>query len=365
MRLFGFLILFLFCHIIYGQEKTIDQLPFQSVEIYEGTEYDHSIFLEMDFGKSIVLNPKDAALIETSQIDSIHLVYTDYPVGLDLSDLNTSRLNALSFLFPNILNDASVKWDLIAQTKGRTRATASTLFHGFNIFYTPKKTLSTEEQIKRKKYVDKRFDKVTDQFLSMKLSEDSSSYTVLERMSSEWESVAIVSDWTGSMYDYTLQVLKWQIDQHQDEKIKGYVFFNDGDYKYDYEKVIGETGGIYTLKSSKIIEVIEKMAEVKERGDGGDIPENDIEALIVAQEEFPDVEELVLIADNRSPMRDLSLLSQLNRPIRIVLSRIPENTDIKAEINPEYLKLAIETKGSIHTKTIDLVSFEEMNMLLK
>jgi hypothetical protein len=56
---------------------------------------------------------------------------------------------------------------------------------------------------------------------------------------------------------------------------------------------------------------------------------------------------LVLLADD-SDIRDMSLLKRIRKPVHIVLC------GTKRGINPQYIKLAIQTKGSIHTANNDV-----------
>ena len=58
-------------------------------------------------------------------------------------------------------------------------------------------------------------------------------------------------------------------------------------------------------------------------------------------------EDIVLIADD-SEIRDMSLLKRIRKPVHIVLC------GTKRGINQQYIKLAIATKGSIHTTNSDV-----------
>lgn len=88
-------------------------------------------------------------------------------------------------------------------------------------------------------------------------------------------------------------------------------------------KVLGRTGGLYYCQG-KVIQLDQIIGRLKEasgvRRAGGDAPENDIEALLAAQALRTDsLEEIILIADAFSPVRDMALLYQLNCPIRVIL----------------------------------------------
>lgn len=173
----------------------------------------------------------------------------------------------------------------------------------------------------------------------------------------------IVTDISGSMDPYAEQVLLWhEMNLGNEQHIK-YVFFNDGnDIGYENKpKVIGATGGIYTAEGNReggMLKTLSKMMEGMRNGNGGDWEENDVEALVEAQEwlDDNDKEEIVLIADGTSPMRDLVLVSELKVPVRVILCGVTEFKD-----NPilnEYALLAHLTGGSVHTIEQDLWDLE-------
>ncbi len=85
------------------------------------------------------------------------------------------------------------------------------------------------------------------------------------------------------------------------------------------------------------------------KGGGGDCPENNIEALLAAEKKFPEAACQVLIADNWANVKDLSLVEQLSKPVRIVLCGVYDGN-----VNVEYLNLARKTKGSVHLMEQDL-----------
>jgi hypothetical protein len=128
------------------------------------------------------------------------------------------------------------------------------------------------------------------------------------------------------------------------------VFFNDGDNKKDEAKRIGMTGGIYVCYAKNEEELIKVMKTVVKNGNGGDYPENVIEALLLAQKRFPNAQDLILIADNWAKVRDISLLPRVKKPVRVILCGVTSGM----EINPDYLNIAYKTKGSVHTIEEDL-----------
>ena len=176
---------------------------------------------------------------------------------------------------------------------------------------------------------------------------------VLKR--NEWNDMLIVSDMTGSMAPYIGQLFLWLKLNTLDDRIKQFVFFNDGDTRLNEDKTIGETGGIYETRSKTYKEVEDLAIRCMMSGDGGDLEENDIEALLKGIDICPDCAENILIADNNSPVRDLSLLEKIDRPIRVIICGAQQ------KINVEYLNLARETGGSVHLIEIDLYNLTKIN----
>lgn len=178
---------------------------------------------------------------------------------------------------------------------------------------------------------------------------DSSIVKILDRHP-EWDDVAILGDLTGSMSPYTVQVLLWHKLNFKADKnrTKHVTFFNDGDRKADAIKRVGKVGGIYSGISDDY-EDVEKLAfECMTNGFGGDCPENNIEAAIEAIKKCPECKEFVMIADNFATPRDMRLLPEVKKPIRVIVC------GSFGVINPAYLQIARETGGSIHTMEEDL-----------
>lgn len=153
----------------------------------------------------------------------------------------------------------------------------------------------------------------------------------------------IIVDFTGSMTPHANILKNWFVLNYSTSESNTIVFFNDGDDKQTKDKIIGKTGGIYSCDSCNITKV-EKVMNLSYRWNGGDVPENDIEALITAIKKFPrKFDEIILVADNKSPVRDISLIDQVKLPIKIILCGVNET------INEDYLKIADKTGGSIYT----------------
>lgn len=206
------------------------------------------------------------------------------------------------------------------------------------------------EVIKEAEDAIKRLDKEPNYFVSS----NNPICAVLYRLRNRWKDKMVVTDLTGSMYPYMRQLLMWHCMKMLKDENCDFTFFNDGDNKPDKQKVLGNTGGIYFTQSNETDVVIDKMLETMRNGSGGDGPENDIEALLSAQSRIRKSSELILIADNYAPIKDISLIEQLHLPVRVILC----GTDWG--INTDYIELAYKTKGSIHTIEQDLMKIDEM-----
>ncbi|MEN7549361.1 hypothetical protein AAG747_15665 [Rapidithrix thailandica] len=345
----------------------------QVVKYLVNSQHEKRVHLWMHFAKSAILTPEELAKIQNGKVYAIDLVYTDFPKGKNFDQLNQSRLADLLNLRQDLFSDSTVTWNVFKQTGCATQEEAERYFHGLVIHFEKPKVwevvttkgpaqlklhpddLEAREQ-KRRDYLDKLLQKLMKTNLGMDIGTDSSTLDIFERNAKSWKNVVIVSDWTGSMYPYTLQVLKWQVKENAHHRIAGYVFFNDGDLKTTDEKLIGNTGGLYVAESTRPDRVLATMKEVKKNGDGGDLQENDIEALLFAKKQFEEADEFILIADNKSRVRDMALLQSFDKPVRIVLSRVDQ--EALTAINPQYISLAILTNGSIHTHSLDFTNIE-------
>ena len=347
------------------------------------------------------------------QVTAINLVFTDYPSTDDLEKLNNRRLRNLFKKYPSLENDSSIEWQLIRQLNGAEKDAAVKLFHGFVICFRPlqnaatgaaditklKEMLTPEPSPGRKKrngflagdtmhlreqyeieeytFIGKMPVKKAEAYLDideqgkigyknqdsvyvyerpepklpgersiMKAPVDSIVIKVLDRM--PWNNMTIIADVTASMYPYTGQLLLW-LKQHEEAlRIKRFVFFNDGDNKEEDLKPIGNTGGIYSTTASEFEQVEELLYKVMSRGNGGAIPENNIEALLDAQSNCNNCE-LVMIADNNSAVSDMVLLNRLKLPVHIIVC------GMHSVVNPDYIKIAKATHGSIHLMENDLL----------
>ena len=167
-----------------------------------------------------------------------------------------------------------------------------------------------------------------------------------------WTDVLVVIDVTGSMRPCASAVSQWMfLANERKTNIKFYVFFNDGDSKADAEKVIGSTGGIYTTNSTDLLAIRAVMQTAMSKGNGGDGPENDVEALLHGIKQCPACRNVIHIADNTVTPRDMSLLPEVDRPVKVV----PCQVDVMTGVNPALLNIAYKTGGSLHTIEQDII----------
>jgi antitoxin component YwqK of YwqJK toxin-antitoxin module len=174
-------------------------------------------------------------------------------------------------------------------------------------------------------------------------------YNVFKR--NKWDKKLIVADLTGSMYPYAQQISTWlKLHFMKDSTYQNFVFFNDGDNRSDESKKIGVTGGVYYCSAKTIEQLIASMDLTIKNGQGGDAPENVIEAILYGLKKNKSAENIVLIADNWAKVRDISLLPRIKVPVRVILCGVTEGM----EINADYLNIAYKTKGSVHTIEQDI-----------
>lgn len=164
----------------------------------------------------------------------------------------------------------------------------------------------------------------------------------------------IATDMTGSMYPYYSQLLVWHALKLSQGKKYNYVFFNDGDQKNQTEKIVGKTGGIYTTRSSVLNEVYDKMHQCLKGGHGGDLPENNFEAVIYGLAQFEKIDQIILICDNNAVPRDTDLLKQIKQPIDFVMC------GTYFGVNAKYLELARQNNGNVMTMEKSLKKIGEI-----
>jgi len=172
------------------------------------------------------------------------------------------------------------------------------------------------------------------------------------------KNMAIVMDVTGSMTTHIASMVAW-IKRHEGTTpFTSFTFFNDGDGKATKNKKIGNTGGIYSTKNVREIDKTIQAAMLK--GSGGETPENDLEAVKYAFDNDENADAVLLIGDNYSDVRDISLLNQINKPVHVLLCAAPKF------VRCEYLKIAKETRGTfiLNGAIIELASLVKGDVIM-
>ncbi|CAF2686645.1 unnamed protein product [Rotaria sp. Silwood2] len=171
-----------------------------------------------------------------------------------------------------------------------------------------------------------------------------------------WTNIVAVVDVTGSMLPCAAAVYKWMILAYERvNKIKYYVFFNDGDDKPQANKTIGSTGGLYGIDAFNMNTVLNTMKTAMKNGNGGDIPENDIEALLYGIKKCPNCLNIIHIADNQATPRDMILLKNVTKPVKVIVCQLSRNA-----LNTNLMNIASNTGGSIHTLEQDILNLSHI-----
>lgn len=193
-----------------------------------------------------------------------------------------------------------------------------------------------------------------DKFLTGEYKVKDSTIFYAFKRNKEWKKVLLVVDMTGSMFPYIGQLLVWFKINYETEKVKYFVLFNDGNTTPDDKKIIGRTGGVYFFEAKDYKKLKSDIENVRKKGEGGDEPENDLEAIVSGTINYRDYSDIVLLADD-SPVRDMALLKRIRKPVHVILC------GTKKGINEQYIKIAQQTKGSIHTanNSIDMKKLKE------
>ncbi|MGA0559916.1 hypothetical protein ACO2Q8_24860 [Larkinella sp. VNQ87] len=182
---------------------------------------------------------------------------------------------------------------------------------------------------------------------------DSTSYRVLDRNSLSWPNAAIVCDFTTSMYPYSTQLFAWLNRNAQNPAIRATVFFTDCDSLGQETRPGGRPGQMFVSAERDPTRVLPVLLEVaRNTRNNAHEAENDIEALLFAQQRFPEAEHLILVADIDNPVKDMALLDQVRKPVHVVLCG--RDWDSTQAFHPDYFTIARQTRGSLHTLTDDI-----------
>ena len=320
------------------------RIKFKEVEIpfYAFAEYTPQVALYMDYAKFEVHNTEAWKAVADKSIPyEIDLVFTKYPE--DIRDWRTNYYQLLEdrirtlYQIDSVFRSPAIRWNMVLQTQCKNEDEAKRYFHGFVVKYRPREV----------KYLTEinSPEELAELITGSAATRDSTVIRVLDR-NPEWDKMLVVIDWTGSMYKYGIQLVLWHKQNllTNPNRVSHFVFFNDGNNKKTYQKRIGKTGGVYRSRSYDMEEIVATMQMVMKKGDGGDTPENDLEAVLTGIQYLDGYEEVILIADNKSAVRDIELLEKIDKPVRIILCDVRQGY-----IHPDYIKIAAKTGGSIHT----------------
>ncbi|CAF3515069.1 unnamed protein product [Rotaria socialis] len=138
-----------------------------------------------------------------------------------------------------------------------------------------------------------------------------------------WTNILAVVDVTGSMLPCPVAVYKWMTSTNQQtDRIKYYVFFNDGNDKITANKSIGSTGGLYGIDTSNFNLALNTMKTAMKK------------------------------VDNQATPRDMILLRNVKKPVKVFVCQLNENA-----LKTNLINIATNTGGSIHTIEQGVVNF--------
>lgn len=399
MRSFYFLILFFLSAGCFGQslEQMANISPNYIEEYNLKTLLPQQLYIATPFAKPIILNPEQEKLLKEKVVFKIELVYTKFRTSPTFNqvNLNLNRLKELKKVAPQLFENPLWEYELISQTNGNSREYCNNMFHGFIITLRPNSnknnlkqegnyitnlvtTMVKNDSIKNdttpKKFsIKTHYDlnkgyihdttwyldtfpppRPPDFFYNHELYKDSTVLNVFDR-NKDWKNFVVVTDVTGSMSPYSAQVFVWLKAQTENTKAKYFVFFNDGDDKDSKKKKPLDTKGIYVAENKNIDDVTKTAIKCMERGDGGgENMENDVEAIIEGIKYYPNADAIILVADNMESMRDYKFLDKIKKPVIVILC------GTRGRINVQYLDLARQTKGSVHTSTSDITNLQNI-----
>lgn len=394
-----FLILFWCSNAVVAQQfnEFVKSTP-QEIGVYDLQSLkENQTYIAMPFGKKTVLNPEQKQLIYEKVLVKLELVYTKYRSSetFNQQQLNTNRFIELEKLAPEIFENRFWGYELISQTNGNSTAECDKMFHGFVLTFRPNSTKNSLTQ--EANYLDKlvttlikndsiatdttpknftikthydmtvgylhdtiwfvdTFPKPSppDFFYNQSLFNDSTVLNTFAR-NQNWQNFIVVTDVTGSMSPYSAQVFVWLKAQAENKKAKYFVFFNDGDEKESRKKTPLDTKGIYIVENKSLEDVMKTATKCMKNGSGGgESMENDVEAIIEGLKYYPNVEGVILVADNHEIMRDYDYINKIKVPVHVILCGA-EN-----RINIQYMDLVRQTKGTLHTSKSDITNLQDI-----
>lgn len=298
----------------------------------------------------------------------VNIIFTKYPKDKEfwLTDyhwLLAKRLRALFKLDPR-LNREDIDFRITLQTSCDNEMEAMQLFHGIEVYYNMYDDAESQTvEVPSRSFVSTDNEEHTvDQdavhsikkfMVQERYLMDSVVFNLFDHHP-EWKKTAVVMDWTRSMYGHGAEVMLWHALHEPSSGIEHVVMFNDGGDKPIHKKPLGKAGGIYFAEASPIDKPIKLFRKVQRKGRGGDSPENDLEAIMKTIESYSDIESITLIADNRSCIRDYSLIGCIDKPINVVL------IDTRKGLNHQYINLAYKTGGGLFWEGNEINDIERL-----
>lgn len=144
--------LFLLIHLgAFGQQdvQRIVNLPRKQLEKLTPQTADNTVIVPADFAKpDVSRQPR----VPTGTIEKVYYFYTSYHQnpGFNQKALDAKRISGLAALFPEVLSDRFIQWELIEQTGCTAAADGDSFFHGFALVYrTEPTTKDRNEEIAR------------------------------------------------------------------------------------------------------------------------------------------------------------------------------------------------------------------------
>jgi hypothetical protein len=292
--------------------------------------------LKMAPGDYSISTLSEMKKLDGQTIVGVDLVYSDYPVGENFTELNRKRILELYMHLPSAFNNAMIKWQIVKQTGVERTGNIQNYFHGFVVCYRPMPTYQEENKT------------ITNIIDGKVAPTDSTLLKVFDR-NKTWKDMLVVCDVTGSMSPYTAQLLFWIKSNQKLKTFKQIVFFNDDDSKSTNQTVTSDESGMWSIETGNPNKVIETAFEAMQKGAH---EENDLEAICYAIKKYPENKgNVVLIADNWENPCDMQLLEYLKSqkiPVHIIVCGVTDR------MNTLYLDIAYATKGSVHTMEEDL-----------
>ncbi len=347
-----------------GKTNIEEKFILSEIPEYNKVTDSTTVFLENGYALSPIKNDTLWPLKNINYaVTEINLIYTKYPVDkhlwrTDYRKLLTDRLKEL-FSLDSTLNSDNIEWGIVLQTNCKNEKQAMELPHGIEIVYdiipATTQTVTTGENIQAVQSIDsitqvQKIIKAEKQIGKFIKQVDVKTDSIIDKVfgrHTEWKKSLVVIDWTGSMQGFGAELMLWHTQNFKTSGIKNMVVFNDG--LEDKNRKSGNLRGVYFVDALDLNKVVKLMKRAgTERFLHNETEENDVQAILAGIDKYKDFDELILIGDNRSCIKDFCLACKINVPVRIILCGTEKG------VNPAYVNLAYKTKGSVHTIENDI-----------